>query len=145
MRHPSLRAKAKQSRPATIDPSNGSVAQAWIALSPLLAMTREVDPTHLQHALEGERAALAVVVAEVAARGACALPLEAIGARAGVCVTLARNAIRLAAGDGTRGDCRAAARRPAELAERRPRLSRGNGSHGSSDGGRLQKGKPHGL
>jgi hypothetical protein len=49
---------------------------------------------------EGERAALAIVAAEHEAKGACDLPLEAIAARAGVCVTLARNAIRLAAAGG---------------------------------------------
>lgn len=53
-----------------------------------------------QRFTEGERAALAIVAAEVKAKGACELPLEAIAARAGVCVTLARNAIRLAAGCG---------------------------------------------
>ena len=49
---------------------------------------------------EGERAALAIVAAEVKAKGVCDLPLEAIAARAGVCVTLARGAIRLAAATG---------------------------------------------
>ena len=53
-----------------------------------------------QRFTEGERATLAIVAAEVKAKGACDLPLEAIAARAGVCVTLARRAIRLAAGDG---------------------------------------------
>ena len=59
----------------------------------------------LPHALaarftEGQRAVLAIVATEVRDKDACELPLEAIAARAGVCVTLARNAIRLAAGDG---------------------------------------------
>ena len=49
---------------------------------------------------EGERAVLTIVAAEVKAKGACELPLEAIAARAGVCVTLARGAIRLAAAGG---------------------------------------------
>ena len=59
----------------------------------------------LPHALaarftEGERAVLAIVAAETKATGACALALEAIAARAGVCITLARGAIRLAAAGG---------------------------------------------
>src|SRR5271163_1425398 len=41
-----------------------------------------------------------IVADEVRARGVCALPLCAIAARAGVGVTTARDAIRLAAGDG---------------------------------------------
>jgi hypothetical protein len=43
---------------------------------------------------------LRVVADEVRLRGFCALPLAAVAARAGVCLTLARAAIRLAAGDG---------------------------------------------
>jgi hypothetical protein len=49
---------------------------------------------------EGERAVLAIVAAQVKAKGVCDLPLEAIAARAGVCVTGARGAIRLAAAAG---------------------------------------------
>ena len=48
----------------------------------------------------GQLAALRIIADEVRARGSCALTLGEIAARAGVCVTLARNAIRLAAGDG---------------------------------------------
>jgi hypothetical protein len=48
----------------------------------------------------GQRAVLRVVADEVRLRGFCALPLAAVAARAGVCLTLARAAIRLAAGDG---------------------------------------------
>jgi hypothetical protein len=48
----------------------------------------------------GQLAVLRIVADEVRAKGTCELALEAIAARAGVCVTLARNAIRLAAGDG---------------------------------------------
>ena len=51
----------------------------------------------------GQRAVLRVVADEVRLRGVCVLPLTAIAARAGVCVTLARSAIRLAAGDGLLG------------------------------------------
>ena len=95
---------------------------------------------------EGERAALAVVAAEVAAMGVCALPLEAIAARAGVCVTLARNAIRLAAAGGL-----------VLIVERR-RPGRPNLTNivrvisrewrawiMPRQGGRVQNGKPHGL
>lgn len=49
---------------------------------------------------EGERAVLAIVAAEVKAKGVCDLALEAIAARAGCCVTSARDAIRLAAAGG---------------------------------------------
>jgi hypothetical protein len=48
----------------------------------------------------GQLAVLRVVADEFRDKGACGLPLGAIAARAGVCVTLARDAIRLAAGDG---------------------------------------------
>jgi hypothetical protein len=59
----------------------------------------------LPHALAtrfttGQLAVLRIVADEIRLRGLCVLPLNAIAARAGVCVTLARAAIRLAAGDG---------------------------------------------
>lgn len=44
----------------------------------------------------GEAAAVAVIVAEVAARGACELPVGGIAGRAGVCATTVRNALRVA-------------------------------------------------
>ena len=42
----------------------------------------------------GEAAALAVIVAEAAKAGRCGLPIGAIAARAGVCATTVRNAVR---------------------------------------------------
>ena len=42
----------------------------------------------------GEAAALAVVLCEIARSGRCALPVGAIAARAGVCATTVRNALR---------------------------------------------------
>ncbi len=42
----------------------------------------------------GEAAALAVIVAEAARAGRCGLPIGAIAARAGVCATTVRNALR---------------------------------------------------
>jgi hypothetical protein len=48
----------------------------------------------------GQLAALRIVADEVRAHGVCTLALEAIAAKAGICVTTARGAIRLAAGDG---------------------------------------------
>jgi hypothetical protein len=48
----------------------------------------------------GQLAVLRVVGDEERLRGFCALPLSAVAARAGVGVTTATNAIRLAAGDG---------------------------------------------
>jgi hypothetical protein len=65
-----------------------------------LAFSGPLPPSLACRFTVGELAALAVVASEVRATGACALSLCAIAARAGVCVTLARTAIRLAAGDG---------------------------------------------
>jgi hypothetical protein len=65
-----------------------------------LAFSGPLPPALACRFTVGELAALAIVAAEVRATGACALSLCAIAARAGVCVTLARAAIRLAAGDG---------------------------------------------
>jgi hypothetical protein len=48
----------------------------------------------------GQLATLRIVADEMRDRGSCQLPLAAIAARAGVGVTTARDAIRLAAGDG---------------------------------------------
>ena len=42
----------------------------------------------------GEAAAIGVIIAEVASRGRCELPVGAIAGRAGVCATTARNAVR---------------------------------------------------
>ena len=44
----------------------------------------------------GEAAAIGVIVAEVAKHGRCELPIGAIAARAGVCATIVRNALRQA-------------------------------------------------
>ena len=44
----------------------------------------------------GEAAAIGVIVAEVAIKGRCDLPIGAIAARAGVCATIVRNALRQA-------------------------------------------------
>lgn len=49
---------------------------------------------------EGQRAVLKIVGDEVRANGLCALCVDAIAARAGVCRRLAQAALRLAAGDG---------------------------------------------
>lgn len=48
----------------------------------------------------GQLAALAIVAEEVAANGSCALCIDAIAARAGICRRLAQTALRLAEGDG---------------------------------------------
>ncbi|WP_153005482.1 hypothetical protein [Aureimonas ureilytica] len=45
---------------------------------------------------EGERAVLSVVVLEIRTNGVCGLCNDAIAARAGVCLTTAKNALRLA-------------------------------------------------
>ena len=44
----------------------------------------------------GEAAAIGVIVAEIAARGQCMLSIGAIAGRAGVCLTIVRNALRQA-------------------------------------------------
>jgi hypothetical protein len=45
---------------------------------------------------QGEAAALAIIAYEHVAKGACDLPIGAIAAKAGVCATTVRNALRLA-------------------------------------------------
>lgn len=44
----------------------------------------------------GEAAAIGVIMAEIAARGQCMLPIGAVAGRAGVCATIVRNALRQA-------------------------------------------------
>ena len=44
----------------------------------------------------GEAAAIGVIVAEIAARGSCMLPIGAIAGRAGVCATVVKRALRQA-------------------------------------------------
>jgi hypothetical protein len=65
-----------------------------------LAFSGPLPPALAARFTPGQVAVLRIVADEVRDKGACALPLGAIAARAGVCVTLARDAIRLAAGDG---------------------------------------------
>lgn len=65
-----------------------------------LAYSGPLPPALAAGFTTGQLATLRVVADEVRLRGFCALPLAAVAARAGVCVTLARDAIRLAAGDG---------------------------------------------
>ncbi len=49
---------------------------------------------------QAENAALAVIIREIATTGRCGLPIGAIAARAGVCATSARNAVREARARG---------------------------------------------
>ena len=65
-----------------------------------LAYSGPLPPALAAGFTTGQLAALRIVADEVRMRGACALPLCEIAARAGVGVTTARNALRLAAGDG---------------------------------------------
>src|SRR5271170_7111196 len=65
-----------------------------------LAYSGPIPPALAAGFTTGQLAVLRIVADEVRARGVCILPLAALAARAGVCVTLARAAIRLAAGDG---------------------------------------------
>jgi hypothetical protein len=65
-----------------------------------LACSGPMPPALACRFTTGQLAVLRIVADEVRDKGACVLPLGAIAARAGVCVTLARDTIRLAAGDG---------------------------------------------
>ena len=65
-----------------------------------LAFSGPLPPALAARFTVGELAVLRVVGDEFRDKGSCTLPLGAIAARAGVCITLARKAIRLAAGDG---------------------------------------------
>ena len=65
-----------------------------------LAYSGPLPPTLAAGSTTGQLATLRIVADEVRARGVCILPLAAITARAGAGITTARDAIRLAAGDG---------------------------------------------
>jgi hypothetical protein len=65
-----------------------------------LAYSGPLTPALASRFTTGQLATLRIVADEVRARGLCVLPLAAIAARAGVGVTTARDAIRLAASDG---------------------------------------------
>jgi len=64
-----------------------------------LAYSGPLPPVLAAGFTTGQLATLRIVADEMRARGSCTLALEAIAAKAGVCVTTARGAIRLAAGD----------------------------------------------
>ena len=65
-----------------------------------LAASGPMPPALASRFTMGQLAVLRIVGDEVARTGACALPIDAIAARAGVCRRLAQGAIRLAEGDG---------------------------------------------
>ena len=65
-----------------------------------LAASGPMPPALACNFTTGQLAVLRIVASEVQEKGFCALPLGAIAARAGVCVTTARDAIRAAALDG---------------------------------------------
>lgn len=65
-----------------------------------LAASGPMPPALAARFTTGQLAVLRIVGDEVARQGACALCLDAIAARAGVCRRLAQGAIRLAEGDG---------------------------------------------
>lgn len=66
----------------------------------LLASSGPMPPALAARFTEGQRAVLKIVADEIAERKECALCIDAIAARAGVCRRLAQGAIRLAEGDG---------------------------------------------
>lgn len=66
----------------------------------LLASSGPMPPVLAARFTEGQRAVLKIVADEIAERKECALCIDAIAARAGVCRRLAQGAIRLAVGDG---------------------------------------------
>jgi hypothetical protein len=65
-----------------------------------LAASGPMPPALAAHFTVGQLAVLRIVGDEVRANGSCALTLAEIGARAGVCLTTARDAVRAAASDG---------------------------------------------
>ena len=105
-----------------------------------LAASGPMPPALAAMFTTGELAALHIVAAEVRLRGACAITLGEIAARAGVCVTHARNAIRAAARAGLvtieerrrykrpnlANVVRIVSREWAQWIERRPRLGGGS-------------------
>ena len=65
-----------------------------------LAASGPMPPALACHFTTGQLAVLRIVADEVREKGSCTLPIAVIAVRAGVCVTLARDAIRAAALDG---------------------------------------------
>jgi len=74
--------------------------QASIARRRTLAASGPMPPQLAARFTTGELAALRIVADAARERGACMMTLGEIAARAGVCITTARNALRQAAGDG---------------------------------------------
>jgi len=72
--------------------------QASIPRRRTLAASGPIPPQLAARFTTGELAALRIVADAVRDRGACMMTLGEIASRAGVCVTTARNALRLAAG-----------------------------------------------
>ena len=125
-----------------------------------LAASGPMPPQLASQFTTGELAALRIVADAVRERGACMLTLGEIAARAGVCVTTARNALRTGRARGARHHRGAPARQAAE-----PRQCGAGGLAGMEDvdrarpekrarprkrqrfrfrGGRVQKNRGHG-
>ena len=162
VRAPQVAAQARAAgRPSHFPPKRKAARspnrRASIERRRTLAASGPMPPQLASQFTTGELAALRIVADAVRDRGACILTLGEIAARAGVCVTTARNALRTAARAGARHHRGAAARQAAE-----PRQCGAGGVAGMEDvdrarpqrksakpprrgrGGRVQKNRGHG-
>jgi hypothetical protein len=102
VRAPSVATAAKANgRPSHFPPKRRAARSPdrakSIARRRLLAASGAMPPTLACDFTAGEQAVLRIIADEVRDKGCCALPMGAIAARAGVCETLARKALRMAA------------------------------------------------
>ena len=81
---PRRRVGSRPRSPASLDRRRAWTGSGWM------------PPAIAARFTMGEAAAVGVIVAEIANRGRCELPIGAIAARAGVCATIVRNALRQA-------------------------------------------------
>ena len=79
---PLLHRGARPRTPASLERRRSWAAGSWMPPAMAAAFT------------QAEVAALAVIIREIATTGRCGLPMGAVAARAGVCITSARNAVR---------------------------------------------------
>ncbi|MCI4680389.1 hypothetical protein K9U33_17305 [Rhodoblastus acidophilus] len=105
VRAPQVAAQARAAgRPSHFPPKHKAARspdrRASIARRRTLAASGPMPPQLASQFTTGELAALRIVADAVRDRGACMLTLGEIAARAGICVTTARNALRTAARDG---------------------------------------------
>ena len=89
---------ARRAVPAPAEPARrvGSRPRSSASLERRRAWTASgwMPPAMAAGFTQAENAALAVIIREIATTGRCGLPMGAVAARAGVCITSARNAVR---------------------------------------------------